>query len=88
MTPEEQIDVGHRIRDFLRSHDYNQADAAREFSKRSGISFGAAQTKIHRIIKGKFESNMDFLAYLYERFEANIGFLITGLGSPHVKPLK
>lgn len=88
MTEEERVEVGQRIKDFLRSEDYNQADAAREFSPRAGITFEAAQTKISRIINGDFESDQDFFIYLYEKFQANIGFLLTGLGPPRVKLLK
>jgi len=88
MTDEEKIEVGQRIKEFLRSEGYNQADAAREFSPRVGISFKAAEVKISRLINGHFESDEDFFIYLYEKFRANIGFLLTGKGIPHVKSLE
>ncbi len=88
MTNEEMTLAGERIRDFLKSHGSNQADAARDFSRLADISFEAAQTKISRIINGKFEADMDFLIYLYKKHEANIGFLLTGLGEKHVKSFK
>lgn len=88
MTDEEKRDIGDRIRVFLKSHDSNQADAARDFSILIGISFEAASVKISRIVRGKFESDLDFLTYLYEKYQANIGYLITGKGNPHVKSFK
>lgn len=88
MTDEERRDVGDRVRAFFKLHDSNQTQEARDFCKRAGISVAAAKVKINRIVKGKFEADMDFFAYLYEKYEANIGFLITGKGSPHVKSFK
>ena len=88
MTKEERRETGQRIKEFLYSEDYNQADAARDFSPLVGISFEAAQTKISRIINGHFESNEDFFVYLYKKFNVNIGFLLTGVGLPRVKSPK
>ena len=88
MTSEERIEIGQDIKDFLKSHASTQADLARELSRRIGISFKAAEVKVSRIIRGEYEADYDFWACVYEKFEANIGFLITKKGEPHVKPFK
>jgi hypothetical protein len=88
MTHKERADIGQRIRRLLKSHSSNQADVAREYSKKVGISFKAASVKVSRIVKGDYEPNNEFWICLYEMFEANIGFLITKKGDEHVKPFK
>ena len=88
MTNEEKKDMGNRIKKFLKSNQSNQADIARELSKRLGISFKAANVKISRIATGRYDSDTDVWKVLYEKFRANIGFLITGKGEPNVKPFE
>jgi ribosomal protein L18E len=88
MSPKEKKEMGDRIKKFLKANQSNQADVAREISKRLGISFKAANVKISRIATGKYDSDADVWTVLYEKFRANIGFLITGKGEPHVKPFE
>ncbi len=88
MTEEERRDIGVRIKNLLISHNLNQADIARDYSIKVGISFEAANVKISRIIRGEFEPNNEFWICLYEKIEANIRFLLTEKGEPHVKPFK
>jgi len=88
MTDEEKKDMGNRIKKFLKSNQSNQADIARELSKRLGISFKAANVKVSRIATGRYDSDTDVWKVLYEKFRANIGFLITGKGEPNVKPFE
>lgn len=88
MTKEEREEIGVRIKSLLKSHGLNQADIARDYSIKAGISFQAASVKISRIIKGQYEPNNEFWTCLYEKIEANIGFLLTNKGEAHVKPFK
>jgi hypothetical protein len=88
MTDEEKKDMGNRIKKFLKSNQSNQADIARELSKRLGISFEAANVKVSRIATGRCDSDADVWKVLYEKFRANIGFLITGKGETNVKPFE
>lgn len=86
MTKKEKSDVGKRVLDFLEEEEYSVADAARELSPRLGISFEAAQERIHRLVHGRIERKEDVFIYLYEKFRANMGFLLTGQSHKKVKP--
>jgi hypothetical protein len=88
MTKEEKFEIGQRIKIALKSHSMNQADLARKFVEKYGRTFNAAQKKISLIINGEFEPDNEFWICLYELIEANIGFLLTEKGDPHVKPFK
>ena len=88
MNDEERQEIGKRIKNLLKSHQFSQADLARELSRREAISFEAANVKVSRIIRGEFEADYDFWACLYEKFETNIGYLISEKGEEYVKPFK
>ncbi len=88
MTKEEKLEVGQRIKDFLEYEGYKPVDAAKEFSPQVGISVEDAQVRISRITAGRIGRSEKFLIYLYLKFRANIGFLLTGKGPRKIKSIE